>query len=131
MVIQPVLQLYEEDGNRQIANRNRIIKVRHIMSNYEVDESYLNICFIRLSESLTNKDKTNTKEILQDELFFEVIHISLIVNLHKAYFAVKDKETLIYALKESYLIRGEAGAMFAWMPIVLRFIDTYTVNVKN
>lgn len=116
MVVTPIDRLYVEGGNRLTANniRKQIIKAN-------ADNcSYLENTFKKLRASLEDNNLDSIMYILTEELFYEVIHTDLVVNLHNSYIKTIDKDSFINSLIDSYKIRGYKSAVFAWMPLLLR-----------
>lgn len=117
MIVQPIESLYEECGNRVLANKKRIALIKEIGSSSKLD----NILEL-LETNLSTGNLDKVYKIIVNELFYEIVPSGLITLLYNAYNNVKDKSLLINELKESYIIRGAKSAVFAWTPILTREI---------
>lgn len=113
-MIQPIKELYEEEGNRVSASKKRIGKIKESIG----DKCRIDEIFSRLESSLKHGNLDMVMTIIMNELFYEVVSSSFVMDVYKSYINSNDRELFIDKLKESYIIRGIKSARFAWTPLV-------------
>lgn len=91
---------------------DRMIKVDEVVET-KCDEVFLN-----LEKALIENDKIDIKFLLEECIFFEVIHDFIIDDLVNTFYFTKLKKEFMLELKKSYIKRGKKGIRFAWTPII-------------
>lgn len=117
MIVRPIKKLYGEEGSKFTANRLRMSNIKENIGNKE----YVECKFKELSINLEKCNLDKVLDILVDELFYEVVDSSLVMNLYDAYSKSNKKDIFMYSLKESYMLRGVNSIVVAWTPIIRRY----------
>lgn len=122
MIIQPIRELYGEDGTRVTANKERVSGIKENISNKEwLGEKFNELVYNLDNEGNKGDLYDRTSRLLSKELYLEVVCKSLIDNLHIAYRGSNNKANFIKELKESYTIRGIKGIVHSWSPVIAKY----------
>lgn len=108
---------YNEKKDILIDVEDRLKKVNEVIGN-KCDEVFLN-----LEKVLMENNKIDTKFLLEENIFFELIHDFIIDDLANTFYFTKLKKEFMLDLKKSYIKRGTKGIRFAWTPIIKLYKD--------
>lgn len=74
--------------------------------------------FLALEKAILTKDKIEIKNIISDNLYYEILCIGFEDKLITVYEKHSNKKHFIDELRKSYITRGIKGIQFSWMPLL-------------
>ena len=119
MYIKPIETLQATDIVK--ANCLRRLEVRKVVN----DKKLVDTIFSRLKKALDYTQNKEIEKILSYELFFEVIPVECIASLSLMYLNLSthnDREHCIKLLKDSYILKGNRGFLFSFMPRINKIL---------
>lgn len=106
MVIRPLKRLYGNEGNIVSANKERKRLIKQVLG----DKDRLDSIFIKLWEELKSNNLDTVKEILEEELFFEIVPTSFVSDVHK----LRLDDDILQKLRVRYELFALMGASATW-----------------
>ena len=114
MIIKTTEKISSKGLNMIEANKLRMNMIKENLN----DLIKLENVFLDLEKAILTKDKAEIKNIVSDNLYYEVLCVGFENKLIAAYEKQNNKKYFIDELRKSYIIRGVKGIQFSWMPIL-------------
>ncbi|MBQ9014018.1 MAG: hypothetical protein IJ094_10800 [Bacilli bacterium] len=74
--------------------------------------------FLELEKAILTRDKQEIKNIVSDNLYYEILCEGFEDKIIDTYEKQNNKKHFIDELRRSYIIRGVKGIQFSWTPIL-------------